>query len=318
MDMGYKALILADLHLHHLPQWRFQWCEKFIDNILKTKQGMKVKLVLLGDVLELRDKVDSRVANLLFKLIGGWNCGDVIWLTGQHDSYLPNRATFEGLEGYELKQGRLKIIDRKILEDRLLDVWFVPYCREEEDYRKMLEEVPDNATIFTHLPVKEVIESFGGQDVCGISQEEFNRFNLVISGDIHKHCRFGKIEYVGAPSQRDWRDKGVEGQIGWWENGKFKREATEHPIHIEIESEDEIPSDKECIIKMPRGLRLSKEKTDNIISKIETAKTDFESIKTSYKKEDTDNLLKGYLSSNVVNKKDENIYLKKGKSYIEE
>ena len=315
--MNYKALIVADLHLHHLPAWRYEWMWEFLSTLL-SKQEAKTKLVLLGDVLELRDRVDSRVANQLFKLIGNWECGDVIWLTGQHDSYLPNRDTFEGLDDYALKKGKLKIVDREVWYDKDLGVFFVPYCRDEEDYRQMLKPIKNGSIIFTHLPVKEVIESFGGQDVCGISQKEFDRFSLVVSGDIHKYCKFGKVEYVGAPSQRDWRDKGVEGQIGWWVDREFSREETQHPVHIEVEKEEDIPDHGDCIIKMPRGLKISKELEDNVIAKIETIKTDFENVKVSYEKKDVDKLLSSYIDSNEVDKKEQAAYLEKGKSYFEE
>ena len=308
-----KALLLADLHLHHLPTWRLEWCEKFIDHILHEYGGGKLHvetdsssgarsllnpskhgldLYILGDVLEIRDKVDSRVLNLLIKLVKGWRLGDVVWLSGQHDSYVPGKATLYELHDLNLDNGRVIVVDNEVFKHH--ENWFVPYQRRDEDYRECLAKVPDDVILFTHMPVKEIIEMLGGKNVEGISVKEFSRFKLAISGDIHKFYDFPDLKYVGAPSQRDWRDKGVDGRIGILEDGKFDRVATTHPKHIEVGSAEEVPATGQYIIKTKRGLNIQ---AANIIATVETSAIDIESVELQVSGSTSDQL-SAYMKAN--------------------
>ena len=129
-----KALLIADLHLHHLPHWRLEWCQKFVKEIIEKSKNYE-HLWLLGDVFEIKDKVDGRVLNLFLELIGGCknNGVKVVWLTGQHDSYLPQLATLEKLSLFGVV-----IVDRQPQE--IEGIWFVPFFREENLYRKLLNQ----------------------------------------------------------------------------------------------------------------------------------------------------------------------------------
>lgn len=276
-----KAILLADLHLHHLPVWRLEWCENFMNDLLsefggftephshshKLTDDLKTDLYILGDVIEIRDKVDSRVLNLLIKLITKWSNGDVVWISGQHDSYIPGKATLHGLDGITLPNGRVIVVDNHPY-NHIDNIWFVPFQRRDEDYREKLALVPDDSIVLTHTPTKEIIEMYGAKDVEGISIKEFERFKLAISGDIHKFYDFPELSYVGAPSQRDWRDSGVEGRFGILEGGKFSRMATEHPKHIKVKDASEIPPDGVYIIKTARGANIQ---AANVIETVETS-----------------------------------------------
>lgn len=247
-----KVLLLADLHLHQSPAWRLDWLGKFIDQLL-FEQHHAYKgydLYLMGDVTEARDHLDARVANLLIKLLAGWKQGDVIWVCGQHDSYIPGHATFEAMR----ETGCCIVVDKEVYHHKKNDIWFVPFARQTAYYREMLALVPDNAIVMTHMPLKEIIEMYGGKVADGISVEEFNRFRHSYSGDIHKWYDFPKFTYIGAPSQRDWRDKGVVGVLGTLIDGTFARVPTKHPIHIEVEREEDIPKDVECILRVKPGV----------------------------------------------------------------
>lgn len=236
IDMSIKrnqrpvALLLADLHLHHMPLWRMEWANSFIAELLELNKTLQVPLVLLGDVFEIQDRVEARIINQFLNLIVNWN-NSVIWITGQHDSYLPGRATLEGLDGV----GQLKIVDREVYESEV-GFFCVPYARKEEDYRKHLETIPDGATLLTHTPIREALIEFNAK-AKGIEQAEFERFRLVLSGDIHKYASFGNFHYIGAPCQRDWRDRGADGKIGvLFKDGTWERYNINSPKHVQITS----------------------------------------------------------------------------------
>ena len=261
-----KSILVADLHLHHLPIWRFDWCEKFIYKIIEDECNGNADLFLLGDVFEVKDKIDSRVVNLFLDFVCMWSDkSSVVWITGQHDSYLPQKASLE-----KLKISNLTIVDRDVCQYKD-SVYFAPFARQVDLYRQWLDKVPDNAVLLTHMPVKEIIEQYGGKDPNGISVDEFSRFKDVFSGDIHAYQDMKNLHYVGAPSQRDWRDKATKGCYGKLSINddaiSFDRKFVDHPIHLEIEDDsdvEKIDPDKEYILRMPRGIDIDNK--DNILS----------------------------------------------------
>lgn len=241
-----RWLCVADLHLHHLPSWRLDWCYDFADDLVAYLDETDLELVLLGDVLELKDKVDARVANILIYILT--NASRVYWITGQHDSYKPGQATFYELGALD----HVCVVDERVFA-RGDNVYLVPFARDREDYREMLEMVPDGAGVFTHVPIADALRGFGAElpdDV--ITAADFDRFSWVYSGDIHQHSRHGVFEYIGATSQRDWRDAGVQGCVGVvTESGKLTRVPVAHPVHRKISTRAELR-------KKPNGAEIVK------------------------------------------------------------
>lgn len=221
------ATIIADLHLHHLPSWRLHWCTKFITDFIKQHKEEPRHLYLLGDVFELRDKVDARILNLFLDMVLGIE-DEVVWLTGQHDSFIPGHATLESLKAID----RIHVVDSQVLEFN--GIWFVPFARDQDYYLDMLEQVPDGATVMTHVTLSEAIEQWGMGEK-GIPVKYFERFEKVWSGDIHHGVKYANLEYLGAISQRDWRDYKVEGCLGFMDSsGDITRRAVTHPKHTKV------------------------------------------------------------------------------------
>jgi hypothetical protein len=233
-------ILVTDLHLHHLPGWRLQWCDDFASALMDFMNSFREPLptlVLAGDVTEIKDKLDARVMNILLEIIFGWP-GDVIWISGQHDSYEPYKATLWAVGN---APGHITVVDDAPHQDGD-GTWFVPYARHAERYLEWLGEIPDGDNVITHLPIAEILDQFpnGAPDGWPCAAD-FHRFGWVYSGDIHNRCKHGKVEYVGATSQRDWRDEGVEGCIGVLGNkGKLIRVPVEHPVHQRITSEKDL------------------------------------------------------------------------------
>ncbi len=249
------ALLLADLHLHQKPDWRFIYYQDFINELLLS-DFRSLPMVLLGDVFEVKDKLDSRVINQFLNLVLKWaEKQEVIWIVGQHDSYIPGVATLEGLQHVP----NIHIVSKDIYPKEGVAgsnaICCVPYMRDLADYRKLLKTVPDNATVLTHIPIVEALIQIGATNTDGISVEEFNRFKTVISGDIHNYVDIKNFHYVGATSQRDWRDKNVEPQIGvLTTDHRLMRIPLNAPEHIEIKNLKQLTSietsDKQYVIKI--------------------------------------------------------------------
>jgi hypothetical protein len=85
------------------------------------------------------------------------------------------------------------------------------------------------------MPIKEVLFYMGANDVNAIELKEFKRFKNVISGDIHHYQDLKNLQYIGATSQLNWKDKDVRGQIGILNTDlTLTRIPLKHPEHIEI------------------------------------------------------------------------------------
>lgn len=235
------AIIVADLHLHHHPAWRLDWCDRFVKALLDfghqltRDQESPPHLVLLGDALEVRDRLDARVMNQALHLVETYprtTGGHVYWLAGQHDSSQPYLSTFRGLQNAE----KITIVDDRVEVFPDIDqISMVPYARDPATYREWLSQVRDEDVVLTHLPILEVLQQFGPPPEDCIEAEEFERFYWTYSGDIHQSCTHGKVEYIGAPSQRDWRDVSVEGCIGLLTaDYELVRVPVAHPTHKKL------------------------------------------------------------------------------------
>lgn len=250
----YHKVLVADMHLHHLPTWRFEWCQELVESLLQLGDDLvsQPDLVLLGDVFELRNRVDAKVANLFIRLVLSWP-GRVLWVVGQHDSFIPGAATFTALNGVD----GVTVIDSEVYHEHEEGAsnYYVPYFRDQDHYLAALDTIPDGATVFTHMPVAEALIGKGDASLGHISAKEFARFEKTWAGDIHVANKYGRLEYVGAPGQMDWRDEGVQGRIILldWEY-KSLPILVKHPKHIKLASRAAIRMFKGnpngCIVKV--------------------------------------------------------------------
>lgn len=229
--------IIGDLHLHDKPEWRFD----LLKEKLSTYKNREVWL--LGDVFEVKDKINCDVINIIIDFCLN---NDVIWLVGQHDSHKPNICSLEGLKS------KVKIVSDSVLEHK--GFYFVPFHRDLKVYRDWLIQIPDNAKIMTHIPLEEAIHHLNPNFV-GLNMDDFKRFSLVVSGDIHNGQVFEKgnckFIYTGVYAPRDFRDKGYQGKFIRLEDGKLNRIGTDMPIFVDIKSQEQLDqlTDKQLIIR---------------------------------------------------------------------
>jgi hypothetical protein len=207
-----------------------------MEDMQKLREEQPAKFVFMGDVFEIKDRLDSRVADLFLSFVCKGD--DCAWITGQHDTYAPGKATLGGLR-YNMFVCDDRMSAISVSGDLLL--YTVPFARNLEYYREMLSKVPDDSLLLTHMPIYEALQQFGPDPDTMIHAKEFSRFKWTYSGDIHNHQTHGRFSYIGAPSQRDWRDQGVDGKIGvLYDDLTFERLNVNHPVHIKIRTETHI------------------------------------------------------------------------------
>lgn len=238
-DKEVVAWLIADLHLHHLPSWRLQWCQDFMDDMHTLRAEWHLgepKFVFMGDAFEIKDRLDARVADLFLGFVSQGD--DCAWITGQHDTYVPGKATLGGM------RHRMFLVDSSMSAISMAEDWLaytVPFARDLAYYRQMLDKVPDDALVLTHMPIYESLKQFNPDPDTMVHAKEFDRFRWTYGGDIHNYQTHGRFTYIGAPSQRDWRDQGVDGKIGvLYADQSFERITVQHPVHIKIRTETHI------------------------------------------------------------------------------
>ena len=234
-----EYVVVADFHLHHTPEWHKDLCWSIIRELVQLScEGFyNRKLVLLGDGIETNKTVHPEVISMVLFLAANWN-GPIFWVTGQHDTYLPNKGVFKSLE--ELDNYLITVIDEEPLVEK--NVAFVPFCRDLDKYRGMISDVKKLSNrkkfplLFTHMPTKEILESFGAKEPHAISVSEFAGFKTVVSGDIHIAHDIENLFYVGAPKQLNWKDFGVVPYIGLVdESSNFSRSQVWDTVtHLKI------------------------------------------------------------------------------------
>ena len=233
-DAANKYLILADLHFHHIPLRRYNWGEQFLDELKEKFLSQKLKgIFLLGDMFEVGNRLDGSVLNsfllFIYKCIG--KRIPLYWLSGQHDVYKPFCHSLFGLKNL------IKIIEKyyKFTDN----TYFVSYHYNYNDYREILEMIPQNSILFTHIPVKEFLPISPDKNIMLLS--EFQKFKKIISGDIHTGKTKSNFTYVGVPFQRDFREENVKGRILLWDgNELFEEVEIIHPMFLTIKNRNDL------------------------------------------------------------------------------
>ena len=224
--MNNKITIIGDLHLHNTPRWRFDFIKE------KLSKYKNEEIWLLGDIFEVKDRIPCDVLNVMLDFC---LTNKVVLLSGQHDSYLPNVSSVEGLKS------RVTIVDRDVLHYN--NCYFVPFHRDLDQYRNWLSKIPDGATIMTHMPLEEAIHPINPNFV-GINLNDYSRFSCVISGDIHNGKTFTQdnltFVYTGVYAPRDFRDKGYIGTYIEYADNLFTKRETEAPMFVNIDNEKQL------------------------------------------------------------------------------
>ena len=217
------------------------------------------------------------------------------------------------LRGFSRRMSqRFVVVDNHVYEDKIYGGWFVPFQRKVDDYYRLLEQVPDDALVFTHMPLAESLPVGATLNQELVMQKDFDRFSEVYSGDIHRPGKFGKVVYVGTPSQRDWRDKNSSGAYGLLgsADGVYRSIPTYCPRHVEVEKAEDIPVDRQCIVKCPPDLDLGD--AENIVSRVSSSRPKMEHFAVKETTANPNEDMANYVKSNPVKGVDNELLIESG------
>lgn len=268
-----KAVLISDFHLDHKPLTRFKWNDEFIQSLLE-KYSQDHALFLLGDVVEVSNHIDSSVINQVMHLCLSWaRYNRVVIIAGQHCSFKQGHSSFRALEDAK----NIIVVDDKEFNLPNSNIWFVPFFRENNKtkrfdyYRQMLDNVPDNSIVMTHVTLREALADNWTEDKDMVELQEFKRFKQTFAGDIHSGKEWTRKDganfvYCGIPSQRNFSDANASTSYILFDTDKYTKVYTDAPRFLNVDTPQDIPQDGiQYVIRIKNNNEIDLSGVDNVL-----------------------------------------------------
>ncbi len=188
----------------------FQFYEQIFFPYLKENDITTV--VHLGDVMDRRKFVSYRIAkDFRERFIDQFTGIDFHMIVGNHDTYYKNTNSVNSLQ--ELVDGKHSNItvypEATEVDFDGCKVLFVPWINSENMSNTMKMLKTSTAQIcMGHLELNGFEMQKGFFMDHGWDKEEFNRFDMVMSGHYHHKSDDGHVYYLGTPYEIYWNDWG--------------------------------------------------------------------------------------------------------------
>lgn len=293
------AIAFSDVHINLWSKFntdnkRTLYGFKAIEHIKKQCLKKGIPALFLGDLLHKSESIDNDLFSILvdkFIELGEepfWNC---YFIEGNHEiknknellkigkAGEPNQYTSPGfiqslsklfswlrpIDGYQTLYGGYK-------------VWGISYLDHNKNLNKHLTEIilrfnqNDKNILLLHTDypgAKDTDDREIGSSE-NINVNLINKFDLVLSGHIHKPQRVSKKVYiVGATNQQRRTDKNCD--MGYWIiysdlSMKFKSLSRKFPKFIDVENEEDIKDDGNYYTIIPKKNLVATEQRTNKIN----------------------------------------------------
>ena len=209
-----KIALITDTHFGarndniNFNEYFFEFYENQFFPYLKEHDITDV--IHLGDVMDRRKYVSYRIAkDFRERFINQFENYNFHMLVGNHDTFYKNTNAVNSLQ--ELVDGRYENIT--VYEEATeaeLDggkILFVPWINADNmnHTMKMLKQ-SDAQIVMGHLELNGFEMQKGMVMDHGWDKQEFNRFDMVMSGHYHHKSDDGQIYYLGTPYEIYWND----------------------------------------------------------------------------------------------------------------
>ena len=188
----------------------FEFYEKIFFPYLKDKNITTV--VHLGDVMDRRKFVSYRIAkDFRERFVDQFTGIDFHMIVGNHDTYYKNTNSVNSLQ--ELVDGKHSNItvypETTEADFDGCKILFVPWINSENMSSTMKMLKTSTAQIcMGHLELNGFEMQKGFFMDHGWDKNEFNRFDMVMSGHYHHKSDDGHVYYLGTPYEIYWNDWG--------------------------------------------------------------------------------------------------------------
>lgn len=224
-------ILLADVHLREDSEATV--LDQVLPAVGQAALSESKELVILGDLLTFRYKIDARLQNRLIdtlKSLVAWGIHIRI-IPGNHDQYeVGGRNALEPL-------GEIPGIDVYTQPTIDGDGFWLPYRKRPDDISRALEYLDpvQNSSVppilFTHLGINGALMNDHIRDTDGLPLGVFQKYRAVFLGHYHKRQSIGNsgtiCHYVGSPYQTKADESGQEKGYAILSSGSFQYVTTD-------------------------------------------------------------------------------------------
>lgn len=232
-----RFTVVGDPHVTTKSLDRFQ---RLIDIV----EAQHNKVIWMGDLLDNKEVIRGKCLNAWFEYLRDSKLEHII-LVGNHDWF--------NLECLDHSLKTLSSLPNVTVVDSLQKInhlYFLPYVHNGEKLRKILSQVPDGATVFGHMDVKNFDYGNGHYSESGLELSELSRFKLVVSGHYHAFQQKDNLIYIGTPFSHSFGESDQAKFIGLFESNESTLEVFPTPMarHVTLELDlEKLPETKDLV-----------------------------------------------------------------------
>lgn len=267
------AIVFSDIHLNIWSRFNTDNCRtneafKTIETIARLCTKYKVPALFCGDLIHKPEVLEQDLANLILLhamyISKTYPKFKVYAISGNHDMNRVN--SFESISNSWVRffSGSIPFMYCLDFKSTMINystrVYGVPYIDHNiglYHYLKALKLDKQKKNILllhTDYPGAKDTDGRVVDSAENININMLNKFDLVLSGHIHKPQRLGKKIYmIGSPMQQKRTDKNCK--MGIWilyDNLNMKFQALNNHVFIDVESEDDIKDDGNYYTVIPK------------------------------------------------------------------
>jgi len=232
-DIDPDTIFFSDLHLHDRKEFsrvdpntglnvRLLEGLNILDQIKEVcDKNPKINTVVnLGDVFELKDRVPNQLLTEFKNKLNLFLNENIFFISlkGNHDFNLPNYPTLSIIENDYFHFVRGSEWNREI--------YFVPFQREWEDFKKEWENVHNQKIKPTIICLHQEIPGTTyetGKLIKGVWDLKTDPDILYLSGHLHKAQKVHGIQFLGSPYPTKFLPQDNENYYIWLYNSQTKQ-----------------------------------------------------------------------------------------------
>jgi DNA repair exonuclease SbcCD nuclease subunit len=214
-----KLIICSDLHLHKNRQFasRVDWIDVGINTLNQVIEYSKLHdnlpICILGDIFQLKDRVQNEVLNALYDCIT--KASEYITflvLVGNHDGVITSESSLKILNRFK----NIWVFDKPDKNQFANDVYtyWIPYQQDEQKFIEIVTHLSKTTRrdgknlLFIHQEINSSINEIGYTFKNSLKKELFLQFDYVFCGHIHKNQVIRNIVFTGAMHHTSFKDCG--------------------------------------------------------------------------------------------------------------
>lgn len=268
------AIASSDWHYHIHTEFneenkRVRAKSALISEIYDVANGYNVPVIFPGDLVHNKKQLQNDLFDILTRELP-INCSKAVTyaISGNHDQIFSNTKKSRSpnyVKSFSRIIPNFHCVDFRSIDTGKFIIHGIPYITNNENFSsnikklKLVKGKPNILMIHTDLPGAKDTNGREVGTVTGMpkdANELFSRFDLVLSGHIHKHQKLGNNLYMlGAPDQQRRSDMGAT--MGYWKiysNMKMEFVELKGPKYITVESLENNSDKFNFLIEKPKIL----------------------------------------------------------------